>query len=171
MANTYVAIQTVAVGATSQASIDFTSIPATYTDLIVLCSLRNATASTAQSGWVKFNGSSTGYSHRYLGADGASASSANDAAATRIYIGQVAGANATASTFANVLIYISNYASANYKSVYVDGAQETNATTAYATLTAGLWSNTAAITSISLETTAGNYTQYSTATLYGIKSS
>ena len=171
MANTYVAISTVTVGATSQASIDFTSIPATYTDLLVLCSLRNATASTAQSGWVKFNSSSTGYTHRYISGDGASASSASDAAATRIYIGQVDGANATASTFANISIYIPNYAGSNYKSVSIDGTQETNATTAYATLSGGLWSNTAAITSISLETTAGNYTQYSTATLYGIKSS
>jgi hypothetical protein len=36
---------------------------------------------------------------------------------------------------------------------------------------AGLWSNTAAITSISMAPDNGNYPQYSTATLYGIKSS
>lgn len=171
MANTYVAISTVTVGATSQATIDFSSIPATYTDLLVLCSLRNATASTAQNGWIKFNGSATGYAYKYLDGNGAAASSGADDAATRIYIGQVDGANATASTFANIFIYIPNYASANYKSVLIEGVQETNATTAYATASGGLWSNTAAITSISLETTAGNYTQYSTATLYGIKNS
>jgi hypothetical protein len=168
MANeTYTLIQKTTLNA-SAASITFSSIPQTFTDLVVMCSLRNATASTAQSGWVKFNGSSTGYAHKYLGGDGASASSAGDAAATRIYIGQVDGATATANTFANVSIYIPNYTSANYKSVSIDGVQETNATTAYATLSAGLWSNTAAITSISLETTAGDYVQYSSASLYGV---
>ena len=35
MANTYVAIATVTVGSGGAASIDFTSIPATYTDLVV----------------------------------------------------------------------------------------------------------------------------------------
>jgi hypothetical protein len=171
MANTYVAIQTVTVTSGGSATIAFTSIPATYTDLVLLCSLRNATASTAQSGWVKFNSTSANNSHRYFGSDGTASGSANDPAATRIYIGQVNGANSTANVFANVSIYIPNYASANYKSVFIDGVQETNATTAYATLSAGLWSDTAAITSISLETTSGDYTQYSTATLYGIKSS
>ena len=168
MANeTYTLIQKTTLNA-SAASITFSSIPQTFTDLVVMCSLRNATAGTAQSGWVKFNGSSTGYAHRYLSGDGASASSANDAAATRIYIGQVDGATATASTFANISIYIPNYTSANFKSVSIDGVQETNATTAYATLSAGLWSNTAAITSISLETTAGDYVQYSSVSLYGV---
>jgi hypothetical protein len=168
MANeTYTLIQKTTLNA-SAASITFSSIPQTFTDLVVMCSLRNATAGTAQSGWVKFNGSSTGYAHKYLSGDGASASSAGDAAATRIYIGQVDGATATANTFANVSIYIPNYTSANYKSVSIDGVQETNATTAYATLSAGLWSNTAAITSISLETTAGDYVQYSEVSLYGV---
>jgi hypothetical protein len=165
---TYTLIQKTTVTSAGASSISFTNIPQNFTDLVVMCSLRNATASTAQSGWVKFNGSSTGYAHKYLGGDGASASSAGDAAATRIYIGQVDGATATANTFANVSIYIPNYTSANYKSVSIDGVQETNATTAYATLSAGLWSNTDAITSISLETTAGNYVQYSSASLYGV---
>jgi hypothetical protein len=165
---TYTLIQKTTVTSAGASSISFTNIPQNFTDLVVMCSLRNATASTAQSGWVKFNGSSTGYAHKYLGGDGASASSAGDAAATRIYIGQVDGATATANTFANVSIYIPNYTSANYKSVSIDGVQETNDTTAYATLSAGLWSNTDAITSISLETTAGNYVQYSSASLYGV---
>jgi hypothetical protein len=165
---TYTLIQKTTVTSAGASSISFTNIPPTFTDLVVMCSLRNETNGTAQSGWVKFNGSSTGYAHKYLGGDGASAGSAGDASATRIYIGQVDGATATANTFANVSIYIPNYTSANYKSVSIDGVQETNDTTAYATLSAGLWSNTDAITSISLETTAGNYVQYSSASLYGV---
>ena len=98
-------------------------------------------------------------------------SDTGDAAATRIYIGQVNGATATANTFANVSIYIPNYTSANYKSVSIDAVTENNATTAYAFLSAGLWSNTAAITSATITNSSGNYVQYSTAYLYGIKNS
>ena len=77
---------------------------------------------------------------------------------------------ATASTFGNAEIYIPNYASSNNKSVSADFVSETNAADAIFGLTAGLWANTSAITSIKL-TPAAAFAQYSTATLYGIKNS
>ena len=53
--------------------------------------------------------------------------------------------------------------------LFRSAVSENNATTAYATLNAGLWSNTAAINAIGLTITSGqNFAQYSTATLYGI---
>jgi hypothetical protein len=58
-------------------------------------------------------------------------------------------ATATANTFGNTEFYIPNYTSSNYKSFSVDGVTENNATAAFA-LYAGLWSNTAAITSFRL---------------------
>jgi hypothetical protein len=58
MATTYEAIATVEVGSGGAANIDFTSIPATYTDLCIKASARFAN-STTQGLAVKFNGAST----------------------------------------------------------------------------------------------------------------
>ena len=168
MANTYTAIATVTVGSGGAATIDFTSIPATYTDLIIKVSARN----TAASGLVyyNFNGNTSGRTARLLYGDGSAAGSVTyDNTDPRIMIMNESGY--TASSFSNGEIYIPNYAGSNNKSWSSDSVQETNATTAYSYVMAGLWSNTAAITSIQLSTLTGNFAQYSTATLYGIKNS
>jgi hypothetical protein len=171
---TYIQIgSTVTVGSGGAATIDFTSIPATYTDLIVLLSGRSTALNTDENISLRFNSSTSGYSRRVLTGNGASATSSNSASEAEMFIGDVSGSTATSDTFGNLAIYIPNYASANNKSVSVDNVQETNATTAYARLIAGLWSNTAAITSLSVRPYGGstNFAQYSTASLYGIKNS
>jgi len=166
MANTYVKIgSTVTVGAGGAASIDFTSIPATYTDLVIKASLRTDYASS--NDWVKisFNSVTTNLSQRNLYGTGSAANSSND---TVIYLG-IDGASATASTFGNTEFYIPNYAGSTNKSLSADSVSENNATAARTDLAAGLWSNTAAITAIKLAPYSGTiFTQYSTATLYGI---
>jgi len=147
------------------ANIEFTAIPSTYTDLKIVASLRTAlTGQVVQSLLIQFNGSTTGYSYRLLQGSGSTAASYNN---TTRYFGDAPAADATANTFGNLEIYIPNYAGANNKSYSADSVTENNATTALANLDAGLWSNTAAITSISLSA-ANNFVQYSTASLYGI---
>lgn len=156
-------IAEVTVGAGGAASIDFTSIPGTYTDLMVVHSGRNI-------GDIKitFNGVTTGYSRRHLYGNGSSAGSSSGSDA---YVGRTAPATATANTFSNVCIYIPNYAGATNKSYSSDSVDENNGTSAYQIILAGLWSNTAAITSLSLSDYGGGgvqFTQYSSATLYGV---
>jgi len=166
MPNTFTLIASSTVGAGGASSIDFTSIPSTYTDLVLVCSLRVSRASVVNNTVIKFNGSSTSYSERVLYGNGSSAGSYSD---TQIYDVNNA-ANSTASTFANSQFYIPNYAGSTNKSVSNDSVSETNATAATAQLVAGLWSNTSAITSISLTDYSGtNFVQYSTAYLYGVK--
>lgn len=168
MPNTFTLIASSTVGAGGASSIDFTSIPSTYTDLVLICSLRVSRASTVNNTIIKFNGSSSSYSERVLYGNGSSAGSYSD---TQIYDVNNA-ANSTASIFANSQFYIPNYAGSAYKSVSNDSVSENNATSATSQLVAGLWSNTAAITSISLTDYSGtNFVQYSTAYLYGIKNS
>ena len=164
---TYKLISTVTVSTATAANIEFTSIPGTYDDLIIFASLRGNTAQIYEIVNLEFNGLSTNLSSRGLEGNGATASSYSN---PTIYINAADGANATASTFSNHFIYIPNYAGSTNKSVSVDGVMENNATTAYASLQAGLWSQTAAITSIKIKPT-GSFVQYSTATLYGIKKS
>jgi hypothetical protein len=180
MPNTFTLIASSTVGAGGAANIAFTSIPSTYTDLCVKISSRS---DRNVFNWtnikVQFNSSTSGYTYINLIGDGATASSVNNTndgeGSTGIMVLAQSQATNTANTFGNVELYIPNYASSNNKSMSADGASETNATAAGMGLTAGLWSNTAAITSITLIPqiggTAFNFLQYSTAYLYGIKNS
>lgn len=165
---TYIKIATVTVGAGGAASIDFTSIPNTYTDLVIKASTRRDTSTGSGGLQLKFNGATTNYSYRRIYGTGSGAASDSNSSDTSLYVGEVGNASNTASTFMSNDIYIPNYTSSNTKSVSADAVSENNATAAIATLIASLWNNTAAITSISLLPAAGNFVQYSTATLYGI---
>jgi hypothetical protein len=169
MATTFELISSVTVGSGGAASIDFTSIPSTYTDLCIKASLRDTNAGAHIDGGLKFNDATSNYTWRRLLGNGASASSATGNTDPLIYAWIHNGAGSTSSTFSNIDIYIPNYAGSTNKSVSIDAVDENNGTTAYADLTAGLWANTAAITKISLITTGTLFAQYSTATLYGVK--
>jgi hypothetical protein len=165
MANTYTLISSVTVGSGGAASMGFTSIPATYTDLVVKVSARDDRALTVDGVLISFNGSTSNFTNKYLDGDGASTSSGTLARLTA----NAPGATATGSVFGNGEIYIPNYASSNYKSFSGDSVTENNATAALAGLFANLWSDTAAITSITLTPSNGTlFDQYSTAYLYGI---
>jgi hypothetical protein len=155
-------------GSGGAATLSFTSIPSTYTDLVLKTSLRGTGSLIYDTLKLTFNGSATGYSTRYLQGSGSAASSGSSGSATYIEIIDE-GATATASTFSNGEIYIPNYAGSTNKSVSSDSVSETNATTIYMRLSAGLWSNSAAITSITLTPDASAaWAQYSTAYLYGV---
>ena len=79
---------------------------------------------------------------------------------------------ATANTFGSCEVYVPNYASSNNKSASGNSVAEDNGTTYNGVeMEAMLWSNSAAITQITVVPEAGNFAQYSTATLYGIKNS
>lgn len=165
MANTYTKIANYT-AAGSVASIDFSSIPATYTDLLLKVSARNSTNGPAGI-FVAFNGSTTTFTNKYLEGNGSTVASGS----LSRYVSSEDASTYTASTFSNNEIYIPNYLGSNNKTYSADGVVENNATTTYATLTAGLWSTTSAINQITLTLSAGNFVIYSTATLYGIKNS
>jgi hypothetical protein len=163
MANTFELIASSTAGSGGTASFDFTSIPSTYTDLVVKLSARSNRADTDDLVVVQPNGSSSSLTYRGLTGNGAAASSGT---VNRFY---VVGDTFTANTFSNFEMYLPNYNSANYKSWSLDTVTENNATTAYMGMNAGLWSNTAAITSITLSLTYGTaFKEFSTAYLYGV---
>ena len=163
---TMIKIATITVGAGGAASIDFTSIPATYTDLVLVCSLR--TSGTSADSMLKFNGLGTNQTQRTLRGLG----TGQDSITSTEFPGLAnEGTTSTASVFSSGNYYIPNYLSANFKSFGYDGATENNASAAYLFLAAGLWSAVAAINQITLTPGAGTFVQYSSATLFGIKSS
>lgn len=153
--------------ATAAASIEFTSIPQDGTDLVVLVSSRSDGAFTSSEIDIAFNGSSSNFTGRYLYGSG-SGSGATTTDTTMV--GSSSAANNTSNTFGNASIYIPNYAGSTNKSISSDTVGESNATTAYMSIHAVLWSQTAAITSLTLRLDGGarNFVTGSTVSLYKI---
>ena len=171
---TYTLIASTTVGSGGASSIDFTSIPATYTDLVLKVSGRGSVVAINGVVLLEINGLTSGYTARSLYGNGASAASDTNpySATNKLFAGENTGASSTASVFGSAEIYIPNYAGNTAKSVSSDSVSENNATTAYTVLAASLSSNTSAITSIKIYPyTSTTWVQYSTAYLYGIKSS
>ena len=168
MPNTYTLLETVTVGAAGASSVTFNSIPQTgYTDLVIKTSVRNASGSAFDGLRIAFNGSSSNYTLIWLGDAAGSPVSYTQAAFGNNHLFYITGDGATANTFANGEIYIPNYASANYKSLSADGANENNAASIYQGVSAGLWSITTAISSLTF-TSGSNFKQHSTFSLYGV---
>jgi hypothetical protein len=160
----------VTVGSGGATEMNFTSIPATYTDLLVIMSARSDRAgSVLDVPYVRFNNSSTSYVDRALNGNGSAASSNVDNGDNiAIGPGTVNASNSTADVFSSLQFYVPNYLSSTYKSTSSEMVYEANTTTAYSSLAAGLWSNTSAITSVKLLLKYGNFVQHSTAYLYGV---
>lgn len=163
MALTYKAIATVTVGSGGAADMEFTSIPGTYTDLVVkatfrgngdvLLYLNNATFGTNGGKRLNSNGST------------AESNQANNG-----FVSDAQYSTFTANTFGSIDIYIPNYTSTTDKSTSSDAVTENNATTAYINMVAAKFTSSAAVTSVKLSASGANtFAQYSTATLYGIK--
>lgn len=153
--------------ASAASSITFSSIPGGYTDLYLVASLRDTGDVGTAFAYIHFNGSTTDYSSRLLRGSGTSVSSTSNTSTTSLR-GRITPNDGTANSFGSTAFYIPNYASNAYKSVSIDSVQEENNTESWQTITAGLWSDTSAITQIQIFAGATNLAQYSSATLYGI---
>jgi hypothetical protein len=173
MANTMTLISSVTVGAGGASSIVFSSIPSTYTDLLIKVSARSTYASTTDSLGIYFNTVAADCNYKNLAGNGTSATSGGGTAQTDIYVGEFSAANSTTNTFGSCDIYIPNYTSSNQKTDSSDSAGENNATFGLVNLLGGLSTKTAAISTITVRSFGGsfNLAQYSTAYLYGIKNS
>ena len=164
MPNNYVLLETIAL-TQSAASVTFDNLPTSgYTDLKIVVSARTTLGSSVVDGLgITFNTGGTYSVRRLYGTGSAAASDTTNSAPF------TTASTATASTFGNAEIYIPNYRSSNAKSFSVDGVSENNATAAYAGLMAGLWSGTAAITSIVLASPgSASFVADSTFSLYGV---
>jgi hypothetical protein len=183
MAVTYTLIQSVTVGSGGAASIEFGSIPQTYTDLVLVGSVRS-TSTTSNTGeydpiGYRFNASTSGYSARNLQGNGSAASSSTQTTLTasgggtygRISNAGINNSLSGTSIFTSFNLYLPNYVGSTNKSWSLEYVEERNATATYSEMIAGLWSNTAAITSITFALANGNFAEFSSASLYGIKNS
>jgi len=152
--------------ASSAASVTFSAIPATYTDLVLRVSARGDNTSLLLE--MTLNSATSTYSNTLLLGDGATASSTRNTGQAYLRAGYVNPSGSTASTFSSGEIYIPNYTSTTDKPMSSLGMTENNATTAYIANYANLWQTSSAITSISLQVTGQNFVTGSSFYLYGI---
>ena len=171
----YVLLEKITVGAAGAATVVFNSIPQTgYTDLVVKVSARVDSATATQSMAMAFNAAAQGsvWSQRWINSDGASGvGSGTYTGASALYPFYLPAATATANTFGNGEIYITNYSSTTQnKSVSTDGVTENNAFssgTQRSDLGAMLFASNVAVSSITLYGNT-NFVQGSTFYLYGV---
>ena len=164
------------VGSAGAASITFSNIPQTFTDLKLVMSWRNTAQAVQQSNaHLTFNGATSRYYEILLYTPSVS----NPASVSRqnafpylTWFGSGNGASTTANTFGSTETYICNYTSSDPKSISSDGVTENNAVDAWMLVTAGLWNPTtnAPITSITLTCDVNAFREFSEFTLYGISS-
>ena len=158
--STYTPIATTTLGSAA-ASYTFSSIPSTYTDLILVSNFAVTTASANVYG--QLNGdTATNYSDTWLRGDGTTASSFRDTSTAQFWF-----SSSSYATSANPMhiSHFQNYANTTtYKTVLI---RDNNAGGAVGGGVA-LWRSTAAITSIKIHTSAGNLAAGSTFTLYGL---
>jgi hypothetical protein len=174
MASTYTLISSNVLGSAT-ASVTFSSIPSTYTDLVLCFSSRGDNTVQFDSPYIRFNSDTTNLNSRTnVSGDGSAASSARAANQSFANVLTYAGnANsATANTFGSAEVYIPNYTSTTSKPFSLFGVTETNATGAYMAGLAGLYRNTSALTTILLlPNNQSTFLTGSSFYLYGIKNS
>jgi hypothetical protein len=174
MALTYVNIATQTLNTTTS-TVTFSSIPSTYTDLVIRFSARTI-GSQARRFDIRYNGdSATNYSNTYIQAPdkgNPSASSVRVTNRAQMDSFTMETEDSTASTFSNSEFYIPNYLSTNPKPSYIFSVTETSAERVDGmAVNAGLYRGTSAISSISISALGTGFVSGSSFYLYGIKNS
>jgi hypothetical protein len=160
MPATYDPIATQTLGSAA-ASVTFSSIPSTYTDLVLVF---NGTSLAASYLSLQYN-SDTGanYSVTLMRGDGTTASSNRYSNINDIY---ASIGNTLQTTISNIIFQIQNYSNSTTNKTSISRTnQSTNATETGV----GLWRNTAAINAIKILSPNANFATGSVFTLYGIK--
>ena len=163
MPSTYTPIATQTLGSAAS-SVTFSSIPQTYTDLVLILNLKSVSGSTAYPR-IQFNSDSgSNYSTTYVTGNGTTATSGR----TTNSLGYITGFTVESSTEFNFndICNIQNYSNTTTKKTTL---VRCNNAAGHTEAMVNLWNNTAAINTIDLINVNANFATGSTFTLYGIK--
>ena len=168
-------IATVNVGSGGSSSITFSSIPSTYTHLQVR-GIYKGTTGTGEDYWSQYfylNGDTgSNYAYHYLQTrnTAVSAGAASSQSYTGNYFAEIPNAFAS-SLFGTFVMDILDYKNTNKNKTIRSLSGYNNTDTSFVKLNSNLWTSTSAITSITFtpQTAGGNYAQYSSFALYGVK--
>jgi hypothetical protein len=149
--STYVPLATITLGSAS-ATVTFSSIPATYRDLVFVLNGTDSTTNT-QGSFLRMNGDASNQTVVYV-------TNASSATAAKAYI------NTTdPSTRNTAIVQIMDYAQTDKHKTFLARA---GASGSLVWMSAGRWASTAAVTSVSFHNDLGNFSSGSTFSLYGI---
>jgi hypothetical protein len=166
---TYEPIATTTLGS-NQATVTLSSIPSTYTDLIVVCF---TAVNQSTSGWnidCYVNGdTAANYSTTRLIGNGSAASSSRTTGDNYARVGLQVGGNSGLANYRGMTkIHFFNYAGSTNKTFMSENAEDSNGS-GEVRRTVNLWRSTSAINSISFTDPGGTlFLTGSTFTLYGI---
>jgi hypothetical protein len=166
-------IATITLNAQNVTTFQFTSIPQTYNDLMMVVSARNTTTSTTISQIIpQFNNDgATTYSYTVLRGTGSGAvGSFRSSNANFTYGGSTSSGTSALGIFGSIVFHILDYKNTTkFKTLLERSAIDLNGS-GEVDLAISTWRNTAAINTISIGQSFGTvYAPGSTATLYGIK--
>jgi hypothetical protein len=169
----YDSIATTTVGSGGASSIDFTSIPSTYTHLQLRWILRTSrTSATADGVFFRFNADSgSNYRTHSLGGDGSSAyAGASGSATGSPQIAPAPSSTATASVFSAGVFDILDYANTSKNKTIRNLTGFDANGSGYIELDSAVWLSTTAVNQLTIYPVVGpNFLQYSSFALYGIK--
>jgi len=157
---TYTPLANVTLGSATS-SVTFGSIPATYRDLICVVV---ATGSTTLQGRIRLSGDTgSNYNNVRMSGSGSATSSNELSNQTSGFLSVIAQATTTGALQMN--INIMDYSAIDKQKTIISRAdQAVNGTEAFA----NRWANTAAVTSVQILTSTGNWAAGSTFALYGV---
>lgn len=163
------------VTASSQATVDFTSISGSYTDLMIVYQCRDNVSAGTEGLFLKFNndGTSGNYtiSQYILGQQATASAGTVAASASGLFVGNATGATAVTSAGSSGTVIIANYAKTTFfkrmdgrgNATTVAGANQEQTLS-----TSGSWKSTAAVTRLTFNV-ATSFVDGSVFTLYGLR--
>jgi hypothetical protein len=158
----------------SAASVTFSAIPSTYTDLVLRVSARTDDTTDVKTTMTVTlnNDTSSNYSSTSLRTNnGTTISSGRDSNVTYLNQYFANAANSTSNTFSSLELYLPSYTSSANKPIGVFFTREGNTTAVDLYANANLWRNTASVNSIQIGTFGLNFVSGSSFYLYGISKS
>jgi hypothetical protein len=159
MPSTYTPIASSTISGTSTTVVTFTSIPSTYTDLLVVVNGLNV--GSADAAMTFNNDSGANYCWTRLFGDGSTTYSGRASAASDIPV-SIGYMNDRTNTLVNIM----NYSNATtYKTTIL----RANKSTGYVEAMVDMWKNTSAINRIDITTPSGYFAAGTIFTIYGIK--
>jgi hypothetical protein len=166
MATTYEPIATTTLGSAA-ASYTFSSIPTTYTDLVLV--VAGTVSVNGENILIQFNGdTAANYSFTYLYGTGSAAASGRQTARSAANANYQTAFSSTEQS--NAVMQVQNYSNSTTYKTSLSRSNNPNGSSLPGTeALVSLWRNTAAITSILVKAGSGNLNTGFTLTLYGIK--
>jgi len=160
--NTYESIATQTLGS-STGSVTFSSIPSTYTDLVLVI---NATTNTGANTWIRCNGDTgANYSYIVMSGTGSAARASKDINKSEGLLIDYYG-NPSSTPPNTTIVQFNNYSNTTTFKTVISRA---NRADSGVDAVVSLWRNTGAINSLTLRFTTATYSIGSTFSLYGIK--